>query len=431
MIPNKYNPDFCEEKPQVNIAVTAIFTCVFFIYLKPKFDDLFEYFGIHLFANKVYPIFLLVMTLVIFCVAARAVDKKGRIDVFLAAFVLMCFFVAVASFIHPGSGESGYLNSGQFMLGPAIKSWAFDWFPLIGVVGLIYAYYEDYCWELIWGFFAACCIYLLLNVISILIQEASFGAIDYLAFGFRNVTFRIAIPAFVCSLVIAIRLKRKYYLLPVVIYLISLFQIIGAYSATSFCAFIAVGVLALITMNKRTRKLLNAITYSVSYLIIAFFVVVFRIQNLLGPAISLVLHKDVTFTGRTLLWDQAFEKLSGLGFLIGYGNNYYWHTFEINNMFHKHAHNEILNMLMLGGIFALISLVALFVVAIKKLYENRAENTANAFAIGLAGFFVIMIAEVALSPGLIFILAGSYYLVPKIIKDSEEYAESMKLPVYR
>lgn len=431
MVPNKYNPDFCEEKPRVNITVTAIFSFVFFIYLKPKFNDTFIFFGIRLFPNDAYLILLLTITFVIFCLAVRNLDIKGCIDPFLAAFILMCFFVVVATIIYPGSGDSSYFNDGDFLFGPAIKSWSIDWFPLIGVVALVYTYHEDFCWELIWGFFAACCIFLIFNVISILLQETSFGSIDYLAFGFRNVTFRIAIPAFVCSLAIAIRFERKFYSLPVLVYLISFFQIIGAYSATSFCAFVIIGVLALITINKRTRKILNTITYSVSYLVVAFSVVVLRIQNLLAPAINLLLHKDVTFTGRTILWDQALEKLSGPGIFFGYGYNYNWHTFEINNMFLKHAHNEILNMLMLGGIFALISMIGLFVVAIKELYKYRSENIANAFAIGLAGFFVIMIAEVAICPGLLFVLAGSYYLVPKILEDQKKYAESMRLPVYK
>lgn len=392
------------------------------------FTDTLGFFGIYSFLTNVYPILLTILTLGLFCLTARAVEKKRRIDAFICSFALMCLFVAIASFIYPGSGETGHLNSGDFLLGPAIYSWAIDWFPLIGVVCLVYVFHEKYSWELIWGFFFASGLYLILNFIFIFIHGIEAGTIYALPFGFRNITFRIAIPAFVCSLAISIRYKRLYYILPIAIYAIGLVQILIAYSATSFCSFVVMGILTLVTLKKSFRKFLNGLTYSISYIVIAISVVVLRVQDFLGPAISILLHRDVTFTGRTVLWDQAMEKLSGLGFFTGYGNNYYWHMFEWAGSIQKHAHNEILNMLMLGGVFSFASMAMLIVVAVKKLFEERFRNIANAFSIGLAGFLVIAIAEVGLSPGFMFVLSGSYYLVPKIVGDAGTYAESMRLP---
>lgn len=429
MIPIKYNPDFQEERPSPNVAVTAIFSFLFFIFVKPVFTDALGFLGIHSFSANVYPVLLTILTLVLFCLAARVVDEKRCIDAFICSFALMCLFVAITSFIYPGSGESGHLNNGDTVFGPAIYSWAVDWFPLIGTVCVIYVFHEKFAWELIWGFFFASGIYLMLNMAFICIQGFGINPIKTLPFGYMNVTFRIAIPCFVCAFAISVRYKRGYCLLPVFVYLVCFLQILIAYSATSFCAFIVMGILALVSLKKRTRKFLNSLTYSISYIVVTFSVVVLRVQNLMGPVISVILRKDVTFTGRTILWDQAFQKLFGWHFFTGYGNDYYWRILEWKGALQKHAHNEVLNMLMLGGIFAFASMATMVVVAIRRLYKQRFQDIANVFAIGLAGFLVIAIAEIGLSPGLMFVLAGSYYLVPKIVGDAESYAESMELPI--
>lgn len=137
--------------------------------------------------------------------------------------------------------------------------------------------------------------------------------------------------------------------------------------------------------------------------------VVLRVQNVFGFIIEPILHRTVTLTGRTDLWDAAFSHLSNLHLLYGYGTGYMWNTLLLNGTPEKHAHNDALHLLMLGGVGALVALALAVLLSVRRLYIERCDAVAIGLSIGLSGFFLVSIVEVAACPGFFFLLAVSYY----------------------
>lgn len=286
-----------------------------------------------------------------------------------------------------------------------------DWLPCIAMVSTVALLAKRKPALLITAFFAACTFYLICNLYYLLTHSSSiaFGAFNSLPTGYRNVTFRFAIPAFTCSLVLDSLERKSISIRTATVYIISLFEILAAYSATSALAFLLMGGLCILWKCRILIKWLNALSYAIGYLVLFFGFVILRIQYSLGFLIEPVLHRSVTFTGRTELWDQAITYLANSHFITGYGSDYTWNMLKWGDAVQKHAHNDVLNILMLGGVGALITLTIVVGLAIWRLYRLKETETAAFLSLGLAGFFTISLVEVATCPGLFFLLAFAYY----------------------
>lgn len=87
-------------------------------------------------------------------------------------------------------------------------------------------------------------------------------------------------------------------------------------------------------------------------------IVIFRMQNLFEPIIVDILHKDLTFTGRTYLWDYSMTVIKD-NLLLGVGQAGYTVVGQHNTYLHPHC--LLLDMLYKGGIimFVLFNIVIL------------------------------------------------------------------------
>lgn len=189
-----------------------------------------------------------------------------------------------------------------------------------------------------------------------------------------------------------------------------MFELAVAYSATAMCAFALMGVLWMALRFDKKGRILNAVTYAGGYCALFLGFVVMRVQNMLGFIIEPVLQRSVTFTGRTEIWDGAFQHIfSGSHFLTGYGTGYMRSLLNAAGGTQKHAHNDLLNVSLLGGVGAALSLVAMVVLAVQNLYRGRASHLAASLSIGLAGFLLTSLVEVSMCAGLCFVLAFSFY----------------------
>lgn len=395
----------------MRIARVTLLFFAFVVLMKPVPSYVLGYFGIVGISFKMDLLILSVVMVTVFVCAGVKVARERRADPFLIALTVLVGIVFVSSLLFPGEGEFGTIVRGELLPGPAVLSWYIDWMPLVSTVLIVYAFHADYPKDLVWSFFLACLCFLFFNFHLLGLQGISgFGKAENLFFGYRNVIFRVTIPAFACSLIIACGRSRIWALLPISVYLACLYQTLVAYSATSLCAFLAMGLLSVTMFWKGCRKFLNAATYGVAYIIAFVAIVILRLHNGLNSLLGPVFQKNFsTFTGRTYIWDAAFEHLQGSRLLTGYGMDSIYHVLDVNGRFFKHAHNEILNILLEGGVFALAALVVLFALSCSVLYKRRNAASSAAFAVGLAGFLVIALTEVGVCCGLFFLLSMSYY----------------------
>ena len=344
---------------------------------------------------------VLAASLILFFVARKP-------DAFFVAIVLCFLWIVLATVMNGGS----------------LKRLWYDWISLFATVCVVGAFARRYLHELLRAMYWACMFYLSVNALGVIVTGSfGFGSQEYLFFGVRTLTFRVAIPAIVCSFLLDAGSKRSVSLRSASACLIVLFELCMGYSATSLVAVGCLMVLRFAFCFPRVRERANALTLSIAALVGCFGVVVFRVQNAFGWVIESVLHRNLSLTGRTGIWDTVFSLLDNGHIIYGYGASYIWSLLVVNGKLYMHAHNDILNVLMTGGIVLLGFVAILFSLSIRQLFRHRRTLGCSLIAAGLFCFMVIGIFEVAFCVGYFYFLALAYYAAADF-KESRVSAEA-------
>lgn len=390
---------------QKDILAEASLVLLFFVLVSPTFGTVLQRLGV------VVPHFLLgqgayacVTLASILSLIAYALRKT--IDLFCGSVIALCSVILVST---------AYNGGNLYII-------LTDWFPCAAVVLLVALQGKKRAKSVVRSFFIVCVIYLLMNFAYLLADPGliRFDSVRDYPFGYRNVTFRVAIPAFACSLVLDAIDRISLSARTVTVFLLSMLELLVGYSATSVCAFVLMGMLTVAVKEWGCPRALNAASYVGGFIALNIGVVVLRVQNILGFIIGPILHRSVTFTGRTELWDAAFSRLSNLHFFYGYGTGYMWNALALGDAPQKHAHNDVLHALMLGGVGALVSLALTVVLSARRLFEWRRTVVAASLSIGLAGFLLVSAVEVAACPGFFFLLAVAYYFPYDSVENEED-----------
>lgn len=128
-----------------------------------------------------------------------------------------------------------------------------------------------------------------------------------------------------------------------------------------------------------------------------------------------VMEKDITFTGRTYLWDMSLDKIAespiwGFGYL-----NYDWYVKNIHTSIGTGPCNMILAVILHGGIILLSLFVSIFVISIRKVMAYT-ERYALIIQAGLTTIMLMHLME-NLSYVFCFYLMTLAYYYPFIRKE--------------
>ena len=158
--------------------------------------------------------------------------------------------------------------------------------------------------------------------------------------------------------------------------------------------------------------------FSYSKLILLIFiiyigVVFLRVQDIFSGLIIGVLGKDLTFSGRTYLWDSALL-LIGKKPWIGYG-------ITETSMIERHGsfyspHNLVLQIILAGGIVAFTIFVLLFVIVRKKLNDNK-NGYSNLIAVSIFIYLLTSMTEATMNSPYLYMLLIMAYNYP-LMKNS-------------
>lgn len=220
--------------------------------------------------------------------------------------------------------------------------------------------------------------------------------------GFKNVMVTYFLPGYVISDIYSNLTGKKIrtYILSIII----LISAILSSSATSIVGIIMMIIVSKLSFFRKKINIFNIKTYTYISFILFILIVIFRFQNVFSFFIVDILHKDLTLTNRTILWDVTINKILQSP-IIGYG----WQYIDIRHLMYNSktiitAHNQILEFIYVGGtiLFALY-IILIFISAndIKNDYNDK-----NIQIISL-GFFILQIlnlTEVYLNPIMYFIL---------------------------
>lgn len=199
--------------------------------------------------------------------------------------------------------------------------------------------------------------------------------------------------------------------------------------AVQWCVFAAFGILnALIAKSSTTLvvmvllalfmfvpeyiqkcRLLNMPVILSLYAVLWFVIVIGQGRyEIINNLMYFLFEKDATFTGRTMVWKSAMYMISKKP-VFGYGQYGFININESGYYYNwGTAHNQILELLMEGGIILLVSWVILFIVAIKKSWIPRSEYQRVAIVVAIL-VLISCLTEAALTETSILILLLIYW----------------------
>lgn len=215
-------------------------------------------------------------------------------------------------------------------------------------------------------------IIILINFLTIIIYPNGLYAAEYTNNWFLlydNTHIFWYMPALLLAY-INLKIKNKKITLDFIILLTMItYSVYYCFSANSVVAYTI--LLIFLAFKKHTHKItfLNAKTYFIAFFVLFLLIVIFRAQEIFSWLIVDILHKDLTFTNRTIIWDRIIVLIKE-NWIIGYGlENANIIAHKLGNSHFAHAHNTLLNVLYKGGIFTLTSFIMLMKESIKKLQK--------------------------------------------------------------
>ena len=158
-------------------------------------------------------------------------------------------------------------------------------------------------------------------------------------------------------------------------------------------------------------------------IVIFVIIVLLRMQDRFEFIIKDLLHRDLTFTGRTLIWDYAIKNIKN-NLLFGIGIYDYKMRRLQTGVYH--AHCTYLNVLFENGIIGAISYLLIFIKVGNKLMENKSNSLVNMVSYFFFIYFIITLMEVYMNNVMLYILLAVGYNISIILDDRKEKVEDEK-----
>ena len=173
---------------------------------------------------------------------------------------------------------------------------------------------------------------------------------------------------------------------------VSCLSIMLIWAATGLMGMAVALVFLLFFYQRKGQRLFNFVTTMLVAFGLFYGVVVFRLQDLFAFFIEGVLHKGLSFTGRTDIWDEAIAMFL-LSPFLGYGYTATGKVYRLVKNKYYHAHNAFLEILVEGGLGAMAGYLIMLERAGKQLMIYRKHDYACLISAGLMASFLMMSME--------------------------------------
>lgn len=202
--------------------------------------------------------------------------------------------------------------------------------------------------------------------------------------------------------------KKRRFLLISYLIIISLTAI---FSKSGTCI-ISIALLLGLNYFSFLKKITTPFNIFIGYLIFFIGIIIFQIQNYFKFLIVDILHKDITFTYRTIIWEKALEEIKKFP-LFGHGVHQDINYFQVKLFYsggeflHNFtAHNQIIQHLYEFGI--LTTLVLIYIYFFCCFRKNKNKNFIYIFNTIIV-IFITCFAEVIGIYAILVMLAFCYY----------------------
>lgn len=306
-------------------------------------------------------------------------------------------------------------------------------YPIIGSLCFIHNNYKLHYKELVKGISWMMNMFLLINLIDMLLikKVLSTGNTNYMVGGKNQLSIFLVI-----SLVFWFADRSNIYQkinigIKDVVYLF-LVLITTLISKSSTCLLTVLLIFAIFAWGelKNGNLKFNIKIITLVYVIAWFSLIIFRLQHFFSDFILNVLHKDLTFSHRTIIWDTAIETISKR-WLFGYGMQDTVNIFSVNHDYTGgqndvwtaiSAHNEILQLLYYGGTILVIIFIAIYFVCLKN--KNSNNKHFYLFFLGVLAILITWLSEVPGEYAMFFMLSMCYYSKRSVDNGSNKYART-------
>ena len=170
-------------------------------------------------------------------------------------------------------------------------------------------------------------------------------------------------------------------------------------------------------------KVLNLKIYYAIALLFFVLVVLLRVQDHLSFLIQDILNRDLTFTGRTYIWDYAIESISNNKI---FGIGIYDFALRLSRTGVYHAHCTLLNITFEAGILGLISYFSIWILSVVKSEKYKSNKYIYLTSYFIFIFLIITLVEFYVKDIMFITLIGMIYNLSKLIKRGELYNEESR-----
>lgn len=255
---------------------------------------------------------------------------------------------------------------------------------------------------------------LVCNCCSVIMFPDGIWAPHYYFFGNRNGIFLMMLPALGSSFMLDSERRGRLPIRSILLVAVSAINLMLDTSNTSSIALVLFLIAAFLVRYKVLRQFLNGITYVAAYLVAVLLFVLCRAGDVLKPVLEGVLREDVTFSGRTPVWDAVLGTQDPLSAFIGHGTvDYGYITIDGVTL---NAHNLLLHIWYVGGALTMVLFFGLVAYAVASLYRGRVSKRVALAAAMLGAFFVVGITEAEPYCSFYFALGIAASIEPEAIR---------------
>lgn len=212
------------------------------------------------------------------------------------------------------------------------------------------------------------------------------------------------LPFFICfatASFLKMRYSRKH-LRPIALLAAMLFSLILGKSSTSLIVMV-IFVIGMVMAETRMRLIFNPYLLAVIVVAVFFVVVLLSSSETISGFIAAVANRDVTFSGRTLIWSSVMDAIVQRP-LLGWGvMPDADHITLLGHPEASSAHNFYLEVLLSGGFLALFVYGAFVVLVLKRLKSHEGSYASKLFAVALFALGIAYMTEAYSNP-IIFVL---------------------------
>lgn len=299
-------------------------------------------------------------------------------------FILICLYYISYIF-------STFINSGSIEYCLYIMKCMI---PCINLISLIFLFYKKYNKQLLAATSIFLIVAIIINFVTILLFPDGLyignNTNEHYFLGQRNDLIEYILPCLLCFSIYNFKYKTSK-LIFCIFNLICMFSVILTWSANAMTALTIYYVYLFFFYIKKKDNVFSPLNIYLISFFTSYSIIILKIQNLFSWIIEGILHKNLTFTGRTSIWDKSIAYIKK-SFLYGYGKES--EIIKFYKIGHSNScHNYFLDFLYDGGILMFI-IILFIIITLNKSYKNKCvDDKAKTIVSSIfIGYFIIGIA---------------------------------------